>query len=89
MCDFNTYYLTFFKNKSLRTETGKAFEQRRGLNFLIFFCPCKLEYKESTHSLHVKEIMERISGSLTLLQQYLKNPLHMLGVLCGKEMLGQ
>lgn len=46
MCDFNTYYLTFFKNKSLRTETGKAFEQRRGLNFSNFFCPCKLEYEE-------------------------------------------
>lgn len=43
MCDFNTYYLTFFKNKSLRTETVKAFEQRRGLNFLNFFCPCKLK----------------------------------------------
>lgn len=34
---YNTYYLTFFKNKSRRTETGKAFQQRRGLNFLEVF----------------------------------------------------
>lgn len=79
MRDFiNTYYLTFYLYKSLRTETGKAFEQRRGLNFLNFFCPCKLDCKEGTHSLYVNEIMERtmyISGSLTLLLQYLKeNP---------------
>lgn len=47
MCDFiNTYYLTFLKNKSLRTETGKGFEQRRGLSFLKFFCACKLDCKE-------------------------------------------
>lgn len=38
MCNFiNTYYLTFYLNKSLRTETGKAVEQRRGFNFLNFF----------------------------------------------------
>lgn len=46
MCNFiNTYYLTFYLNKSLRTETGKAVEQRRGFNFLnFFFCPCKLNF---------------------------------------------
>lgn len=59
MCNFiNTYYLTFYLNKSLRTETGRAFE-KRGLDFLNFFCPCKLDFNEQTHFLHVKEITER------------------------------
>lgn len=75
MCNFiNTYYLTFYLNKSLRTETGKTFEQRRGFDFLNFFCPCKLDFNERTHFLCVKEELKELCTfqfSLTLQQEYL------------------
>lgn len=51
MCNFiNTYYLTFYLNKSLRTETGKAFEQRRSFNFLNIFLSLQVRFLTSEHN---------------------------------------